>query len=159
MKIDTIYFGNSSEGCFNLTGAVGHMGANLFDDVMLIQAMLALIGKWQPQAIGLGDEYAVPKATGVMDNETFSAIGAFQLTCKSQLIGPFDGRVDPAHYKGRRLRKGPHRVMSITLLHYYSTDAAVMLSESEDSLVSYQRALEKMNPQLQTIFDIALINS
>lgn len=159
MKYDRIYFTDGShEICFNLSSSVGHGGENQYEDVMLVQAMLRLIAEYSRDAAGLDSpDYKPPEVTGVIDADTHTAIGQFQIAHKNELMMKrFDGRIDPAHYKGRRLRRSRHPVMTIMLMHYYATDAALLLGNS-GGLVSYEKALAKMNSELLTMFDMALL--
>jgi hypothetical protein len=161
MKYDRIYYTDGSHDvCFNISGSVGYGGDNLFEDVMLVQSMLKLVALYSRGAAGLSDpDYNLPEVTGAIDADTYTAIGQFQIAHKSELMmKAFDGRIDPAHYKGRRLRRSHYPVMTIMLLHFYATDAAVMLGTSDTTLVSYQKALEQLNSKLATMFDMALLN-
>src|ERR1044072_8518217 len=150
MKYDKIYFTDgSSEHCFNLTGSVGTKGNNQFEDVMLIQAMLKLIALFSRDAAGLKDpEYQIPEVTGVIDADTYTAIGQFQLVHKAELMMKvFDGRIDPANYRGRKLRRSHYPVMTIMLLHIYAKDAALMLGSTFTHIVTYQGMLQGFNAQ------------
>lgn len=161
MILDTIHFTDgTSENCFNLSGSVGMKGENQFEDVMLIQAMLRLIAMFSREAAGLQDpEYQIPEVTGEMDADTHTAIGQFQIAHKSELMMKvFDGRIDPANYYHRKLRRSHFPVMTITLLHMLATDAALMLGSSFNHDVTYQGMLEGLNAQLRTIFLNALID-
>ncbi|MGI8810995.1 MAG: hypothetical protein ACR2IH_00510 [Pyrinomonadaceae bacterium] len=129
MKFDTIYLADgSNEPCYNVTNAVGAGGSNLFDDVVLVQAMLRLIAGYSLSAAGLTEAgYRAPEVSGTMDNDTYTAIGQFPIANNGNLIvGTFDGRVDPAHYKGRKIH-GNHPLMTITRLHQIATDASVAI--------------------------------
>jgi len=158
MKPDDIYFtGGTSEPCWNLTQSVGFKSANLYEDVMLIQAMIQLIALWDPVKAGVGRDYKVPPVNGIMDVVTQRAIEGFQIANASRLLA-VDGRIDVARYKGRKLRRGDHRVMTITLLHYLATDANMMVEG--DTIFrtyepGYQARLGIMFPQLKTMFEMA----
>jgi hypothetical protein len=166
MKYDRIYFtGGGYETCFNLTKSVGIPGDNLFDDVMLVQAILRLIALSDPDVAGFGGPQSrIPEITGVMDIDTYAAIVQFQITHKSELLTKVsDGRIDPARYKGRPLPRGPGPVMTITLLHYmakvtdrdpWSRPTPVVSQKDE---VPYRSSLEAMNAQLKAIFSHAVL--
>lgn len=158
MKYDRIHFTNgSSEDCFNISRSVGYKGANLLEDVMLVQAMLKLIASYSRNAAGLDDpNYNIPEITGSIDADTYSAIGQFQLAHRNQLL-TFDDRIDPAHYKGRRISKSGRRFMTITLLHFYAVDAALMIGKSQSEFVLYQPALESLDARMVSLFDAALM--
>jgi hypothetical protein len=126
----------------NIGKTVGNGGVNEFGDVMLIQALLNYIGRAK---LRLGADYKMPDITGSMDGETYSAIGEFQIANGSRLMAKgFGWRLDPANYRGRRLRlDGTRKLMAITLLHVLATEAARSKGDSE-----YPVALAKMNSYL-----------
>lgn len=147
----------TTQSCVNIKKPVGHGGANLREDVLLIQVLFNYIAEGlSPSAIGLGGEYPVPEMNGIMDAETYSAIGAFQLrNLSALLISRFDGRIDPASYRNRRINLVGKRLMSITYLHLIAPDAAVMRGTGGD----YTTHLAHMNPELATYLDRSLIES
>jgi hypothetical protein len=151
MQYNNIQFTDgSSESALNVTDSVGYKGVNKPDDVMLIQAMIALIARLDKSWVGLDEPgYSVPAITGEIDADTYTAIGQFQIRNKDRLlISMFDGRIDPAHYKGRHLRHGMRKLMSITMLHQMATDACVLLGIPTDDPsddLSYRGGLVQMN--------------
>ena len=156
-SFDLIYLADGSmQSCVNVKKPVGTGGANLREDVLLIQVLFNYIAEHlTPGSIGLGKEYAVPEITGNMDADTFSAIGAFQLANLSALvINRFDGRIDPAKYRGRRINLVGKRLMSITYLHQLATDASVMRGSGGD----YSQQLAHMNAELASYLDQSLID-
>ena len=171
MKYDRINFtGGSYETCFNLTKSVGFQSDNLFDDVMLIQAMIRLIAISDREVAGLGDSdpwsgkvgFNIPEVTSVMDAVTYTAIVQFQLAHSSELLArAFDGRIDPAHYRGRKLPRGPFPVMTITLLHYLAKNAVwglgATIAGAPAERVLYQGKLEAMNSRLKTLINDAAL--
>ena len=148
-KLERANINGRMESAVNISGIVGHTGTNLRDDVMLIQGLFNYIAKGlTPQAVGLGGDYKIPEITGVMDGDTYSAIGAFQINNARQLLmQTFDGRIHPASYKNRRLRSNAKQ-MSIVLLHIMATDAAVMNGDYD-----YQSGMAKMNQELAFLID------
>lgn len=134
----------------NVKGIVGYAGANLTEDVMLIQALFNYIAKGLfPEALGLGGDYKIPEITGEIDADTYLAIGEFQIRNASRLLRRvFDGRIHPASYKNRVIRDTKKGVMSITLLHIMATDAAVMQGHWD-----YREGLIKLKPELATYLD------
>jgi len=161
MQYNDIQFTDGSfESALNVTDSVGYKGANKLDDVMLIQGMIALIARVDKKWVGLDEPgYNVPKVTGEIDADTYTAIGQFQIRNKDQLlISMFDGRIDPARYKGRHLRHGMRRLMSITLLHQMTTDACVLLGiptdDPSDDLM-YRGGLVRLNAALKNKIDYA----
>lgn len=148
-KIERANINGRMESAVNISGVVGFKGTNLRDDVMLIQGLFNYISNGlTPQAVGLVGDYKIPEITGVMDADTYSAIGAFQISNARQLLmQTFDGRIHPASYKNRRLRSNAKQ-MSIVLLHIIATDAAVMNGDYD-----YQSGMAKMNQDLAFLID------
>ncbi|MEO6589996.1 MAG: hypothetical protein ABIP06_11905 [Pyrinomonadaceae bacterium] len=157
MKFTHINLNGERQLTLNLSGIVGHAGANRKDDVMLIQGFFNYIAKGlYPGAVGLDGSYKIPQITGEMDGDTYSAIGEFQIRNAGQLLmSRFDGRIHPANYANRQLNTGGgKRYMSITLLHIMASDAAMMQSDYD-----YVQGLTKLNSELATSIDMAVINS
>lgn len=142
----------------NISQPVGFIKdrGNLREDVLLIQGLFNYISRGlYPGAVGLGGEYKIPRMTGVMDADTSSAIGAFQLANASKLLmNTYDNRIDPAHYHHRIISSHARQFMSITWLHFLATDAAVMQSHYD-----YIQGLAGLNLQLALAIDQAVINS
>src|SRR6185437_14381389 len=152
MQYNNIVFTDgSTEPCLNIQAPVGFKGVNQPDDVLLIQGLIGVIARLDKSWIGLNESgYSVPKPTGQMDADTYTAIGQFQIRNKDRLLmSTFDGRIDPAHYKNRRLPHGLRHMMSIMLLHQMATDASVLLGiptdDPSDDLL-YRGALVQINP-------------
>ncbi len=157
MKFTHINLNGERQLTLNLSGIVGFGGANRKDDVMLIQGFFNYIARGlYPGAVGLGGDYKIPEITGEMDGDTYSAIGEFQIRNAARLLmNRFDGRIHPANYADRQLHTGGNkRYMSITLLHIMATDAAVMQSDFD-----YTSGLAKLNSELATLIDMAVLNS
>ena len=130
----------------NITHSVGTGGANQYRDVLLIQALLQFIGKAR---LGLGPDYALPQPTGMMDAETYSAIGEFQIANSTRLlIRGFGWRIHPANYRGRKLRLVGRKLMAITLLHVLAEESARTKGGEP-----YPEALAKMHPDLNAYLD------
>lgn len=154
------YVGGSSEPALNVTDSVGFKGANKPDDVMLIQAMIALICRVDKRWVGLDEPgYSIPAVTGEIDADTYTAISQFQIKNKDRLLmSMFDGRIDPAHYKGRHLHTGMRKLMSITLLHQMTTDASVLLGLPTDDPsddLSYRGGLVQLHPMMKSKINTA----
>lgn len=118
-KKDTITMGTVSAPAVNIHFIVGTGGINDKADVMLIQAIFHFIGN--PRLLGFALT-ELPTITGICDPKTRRAIFKFQQTNAKQLLSA-DGQIHPASYEGRNLRSGKHRMMTITLLHFYAVDS------------------------------------
>lgn len=150
-KIETINLDGREMSALNISGVVGfprkHDGNfNQRDDVLVTQGFFNFIANnISPSAIGLGGDYKVPKITGVVDADTSSAIGAFQLSCASFLMMKiYDNRIDPANYKNRHLHS-ERRQMSIVFLHILAGDAGQMAGVGRDG---YIRDMMSLNDDL-----------
>lgn len=150
--IETIHGG--TEMAVNLTKAVGTGAPNQRSDVLLIQALFNYIGEGLGRsALGLGPEYRIPAISGVMDAETYSAIGEFQIAnIRQLLINRFDGVIHPANYKGRKINLFKRPLMSITYLHLLAKDASIFQGSGE-----YPFQLSRMNEELAFALDAALV--
>lgn len=161
MQYNNILFTDgSSESALNVSFSVGHNGVNKPDDIMLIQGMIALIARFDKGWVGLDEAgYSVPKVTGDMDADTYTAIGQFQIKNKDRLLMKmYDDRIDPAHYKGRHLPHGLRRLMSITLLHQMATDASVLLglpTDDQSDDLPYRGGLVQLNPLMKAKINYA----
>lgn len=149
-RMETININGNHALCVNIKDIVGLAGANLREDVMLIQTLFNYIAKGlRPESVGLGGNYNIPEITGEIDADTYLAIGEFQIRNASRLVRyRFDGRIHPASYKNRVIRDTRKPVMSITLLHLLATDAAVMQSDHH-----YTNGLIRMKPELAGYLD------
>jgi hypothetical protein len=153
-KIESAFIDGKIDRAVNVSRAVGYGMENLRDDVMLIQGLFNYIANaLSPQTIGLGGVYQVPEINGVMDADTYTAIGQFQIQNSSQLLMKrFDGVIHPASYKNRRLHS-IGKQMSIVLLHLKATDAALMSGD-----IDYQRGMANLNSDLARLIDWMIIN-
>jgi hypothetical protein len=154
-QFEEININGDSESGVNISKIVGFAGANLKEDVLLIQALFKYIADGMfPEMLGLGGDYKVPDVTGEMDADTYSAIAAFQIRNASRLLRHnFDGRIHPASYKNRVIKNiSKQPVMTITLLHIMATDAAVFKGD-----YSYPQALARQYSELATYLDRHLI--
>lgn len=143
-KVETITIGKWKEPAVNLHFTVGVGGDNGTADVMLIQTMLRYIGASQGKNnFKLGIPMSeLPKITGICDAKTQRAIWKFQITNAKHLRNP-DGLIHPASYAGRSITPGEKRVMTITLMHYFASDAALFAPEP-----NYVQGLIKIEPLL-----------
>jgi hypothetical protein len=111
--------------------------------------------------VGLDDpDYSIPEVTGELDNDTYTAIGQFQIRNKDRLLmmGKFDDRIDPAQYKNRHLPHTLPRMMSIMLLHQMATDASLFLgipTDDQSDELPYRGALVKLNSGFKAKIDHA----
>jgi len=165
--VDRIYTGNGqSERAVNLADSVGHNGKNLFYDVMLIQTLFHYIAETRnirnilsgEEILGLGEDYQgfnyrVPKITGEMDADTYSAIGQFQFSNASSLLtgNPYNRVIEPAKYQGRTLRRLNigSRLMAITLLHVWAKECENVRTDG-----SYIDVIRSKNVHLSDAFAI-----
>lgn len=155
-----LYTDGGMEPCLNIKASVGFKGVNQPDDVLLIQGLIGVIAQLDKSWVGLDESgYSVPKPTGQMDADTYTAIGQFQIRNKDRLLmSTFDGRIDPAHYKNRHLPHGLRHMMSIMLLHQMATDANVLmgtLTDDPSDDLSYRGALVRLNPIFKSKIDHA----
>ena len=146
--------GNIQQGV-NIRKIVGFAGANLKEDLLLIQALFNYIAKGMfPELLGLGGDNNIPEITGEMDADTSTAIVAFQIRNASRLLRHnFDGRIHPASYKGRVIKDETKPLMCITLLHIMATDTAVFNGDHD-----YSQALANLNPELAHYLDQSLFS-
>lgn len=143
-KRQTIHIGGVKDSAVNIDFKVGAGGDNGIADVMLIQALFHLISSYSPKTFFLGFPIRErPAITGICDWKTNQAILKFQRQNAKRLLA-VDGLVHPAAYDGRTIKGGETRVMAMTLLHYYASDAAVFRNEPH-----YIDSLIKIAPQLR----------
>jgi hypothetical protein len=128
----------------NISDVVGVGEANERNDVMLIQALFKLVG-YSPYYAKLYfgmDKAELPEPTGDLDDKTVKAIWSFQKKTARRLLN-IDGKIHPANYKDRVIKKPWERVMAITFLNMNAIDGALM--EHNTDLIS---ALKKIAPSL-----------
>lgn len=129
----------------NISHVIGAGQKNERNDVMLIQTLFNLIGFSDVSAklnFGLSKS-DLPEPTGIFDGKTQQAIWEFQ-KINTRRLHNIDGKIHPASYKNRVLKKGPGgRQMMITLLNLLALEAALM-NHSVD-LIS---AIKKLSPKL-----------
>jgi hypothetical protein len=159
-KIETVNMDGREMSALNISRVVGFPrkgddNSNQRDDILVIQGFFNYIAKGlQPEALGLGNGYVVPQITGIRDRDTLSAISLFQITNASQLLMEvYDGRIDPANYKNRKLRSN-RKQMSIVYLHLLALDASVMLGDGWDG---YIQGMAKLNLELAFVIDRAVL--
>lgn len=130
---------------FNVSETVGRGGKNHRGDVMLIQAMIGYIASSPSVVSGVfGDKNALPEVTGVFNRITAELIKRYQNKFLHVVLAA-DGIIHPASYKNRVLadRSASRRLMTITLLHEHSNQAAAGLGDLE-----YTEAVLLKFPQL-----------
>ena len=118
--IETVDFGSFGKVVHtNISTIVGAGETNDRSDVLLIQTLIRLVGIdefWCNAMLGI-EPKDLPDLSGVCDNKTLRAIWGFQRTRRHRLLNA-DGKVHPASYTNRVLKKGPEgRQMTITLLN------------------------------------------
>jgi len=118
---------------FNITAPVGPGMANLFGDVMVIQALINVIysdgTKQATLEVWSGTDgfppeykgYQTPKVTGNFDKDTALAIKLFQTESRTRVL-EVDGIVRPGSYSGRILKIGIGITQMLTI--YELNDAA-----------------------------------
>lgn len=144
-KKEIITIGTARGPGVNVHFSVGPSGDNGRADVMLVQALLRYISNIGGKAMYfLGFPLnELPDITGICDSKTQRAIQRFQQKNAGKLLS-VDGHIHPADYDGRRIRPLEPRVMTITLLHYYSSDVALHKPEP-----TYIDGLIGMVPELR----------
>lgn len=152
-QFEQITINGVQEEGINIRKIVGWAGADLEEDVMLIQTVFEYI------SIGMGPEVFSldmpfkPEFRGYMDNDTLYALGEFQIRYANRLLKDTYRRIHPASYKNRRISDSK-RLMTITLLHVFAKNSAFFQGHS-----SYTQKLLEMEPRLAKFTDYALINS
>lgn len=146
--------GNLQQG-INIRKVVGWAGANLKEDVMLIQTVFEYISTGiGPHSLNMDHQFKA-EYPGKMDNDTYYALGEFQLKHASRLLKDTYRRIHPASYKGRVIRNyNSSPLMTITYLHLVAIDAQVAHGHHD-----YTAELLKMQPELSHFTDKALIES
>lgn len=144
-SIETVDFYKFKETQVNISGTVGKCEINERNDVMLIQTLFKIIG-WSETIsnVKFGLEMKdLPEPNGVYDDRTNQAIWGFQKKMANRLRS-IDGKIHPASYKNRVLKKGIHaKQMMITLLNFEASNEALM-KESLDLL----SAIKKISPNI-----------
>ena len=146
--IETVDFDRFKEVQTNVSEIVGEGQKNERNDVMLIQTLFKLVGfsdTASKNKFGLPMK-DLPEPTGVYNEKTTRAIWGFQRKMAHRLRN-MDGKIHPASYKNRVLKKGVHAPqMMITLLNFFASDEALMANHHD--LLS---AIKKNSPSI--IFD------
>ena len=122
--IETVDFGPFGKVVHtNISMTVGEGENNDRSDVLLIQTLIRLVGAdefWCKAMMGL-EPKDLPDLNGICDKKTLRAIWGFQRTRRHRLLNA-DGKIHPASYTNRVLKKGPEgRQMTITLLNMNAT--------------------------------------
>ncbi len=127
-SIETVDFNIYKDVQANVSYIVGAGEKNERNDVLLIQSLFNLVGYsdyYARKNLGLPSK-ELPEPTGICDAKTIRAIWAFQQKSAHRLRN-IDGKIHPASYENRVLKKGPQaRQMSITLLNLLAQDGALM---------------------------------
>jgi hypothetical protein len=126
---DWVDFDGSKERCVNLSASVGKGGKNMWQDVMLIQALFNYLYQSHRAAALHLPKNVFPKdtiseifqmfpVTGNIDAITLQTITSFQAINRKHILNA-DGRIEPAHYKGRVIKGNTmtQPLMTITYLH------------------------------------------
>ncbi len=152
-QFEQITINGVQEEGINIRKVIGWAGADLEEDVMLIQTVFEYISIGMgPEVFGLDTPFRA-EFRGSMDNETLYALGEFQIRHANRLLKDTYRRIHPARYKNRRIRD-TGRLMTITLLHIFGTHSALFQGHS-----NYTQKLLEMEPRLAKYTDYALFNS
>src|SRR5262245_44009648 len=101
-QFEIINFDNGKvERGINIRNVVGWGGADLIEDVMLIQTVFEYISTGQgPQVFNMDRPFKAD-FPGRMDLDTYYALGEFQNKNASRLLKDTFRRIHPASYRGR----------------------------------------------------------
>lgn len=146
--------GETAKRGINIRKIVGWAGADLLEDVMLIQTVFEYISKGMGPSVFNMDHHFKADFPGRMDLDTYYALGEFQIKHASRLLKDTYRRIHPASYKNRIIRNISQPVMTITLLHWFALDAAFFQGHMD-----YTEELLRMQPELAFYTDKALIES
>ena len=126
---DWVDFDGSKERCVNLSASVGKGGKNLWQDVMLIQALFHYLYQSHRAAALHLPKNVFPKdpiseifqmfpVTGNIDAITLQTITSFQVINRKHILSA-DGRIERAHCSGRVIKGNTktQQLMTITYLH------------------------------------------
>ncbi len=110
----------------NISYIVGVGERNERSDVMLIQALFKLVGYNESNARKCFGSAVkdLPEITGNFDAKTNGTIREFQMRMSNHLLN-VDGKIHPANYKNRIIKKFDGRLMAITLLNRDAVDGAI----------------------------------
>lgn len=129
----------------NISLNIGIGEKNERNDILLVQTLFSIIGFNNHKAklnFGL-EKQDLPGLTGTFDEKMAKAIWGFQRKMRHHLRN-IDGKIHPASYKNRVLRKGPAAPqMMITLLNLLAIDEALM--EHNTDVIS---AVKKISPSI-----------
>lgn len=141
--IETVDFGTFGKMVqTNISGIVGEGQTNDRNDVLLIQTLFKIIGDGEvfTRALFGLDPQDLPEPNGICEKKTIRAIWGFQRQRRHRLMN-IDGKIHPASYRSRVLKKGPQAPqMMITLLNMN----AAQIGEHTD-LIS---AIRKISPTI-----------
>src|SRR6185369_9619547 len=126
----------------NLDFRVGEHGENRHADVMLIQSLFQYIGVKGNAGNRCVEGIRLPGVDGICGPVTKRAIRQFQNKHSHRLLR-VDGVIHPASYNGRKMADISKPVMTIMLLHFFATDAALFLSDAD-----YFAGLIRIEPRL-----------
>jgi len=154
-QFEPINFDGVTETGINIRKVVGWAGADLEEDVMLLQTVFEYISTGTgPHVFGMEKPFKA-EVRGYMDLDTYHALGEFQLQNAQFLLKDTYRRIHPASYKGRVIRNHfTSRLMTITRLHIVAQNAAMMQGS-----LDYTQDLLELEPRLARFIDRALIES
>lgn len=153
-QFEQINFAGVKVRGINIRKIVGWGGADLVEDVMLIQTVFEYISNGNgPHVFNMNRKFKAD-FPGRMDNDTIYALGEFQIKNASRLLKDTYRRIHPASYKNRVISDPSKPLMTITYLHLVAFDAQVAQGHQD-----YTEELLKMQPELAYYTDKALIES
>ncbi len=144
-SIETVDFYRFKEVQTNVSHNVGIGEVNERNDVLLIQTLFKIVGFNDIAAkrkFGLAMK-DLPDTTGAYDEKMTNAIWGFQHKMRHRLRR-IDGKIHPASYKNRVLKKGANAPqMTITLLNLMAQEDALM--SNYDNLIT---AVKTISPSI-----------
>lgn len=154
-QFERINFDGKQVTGINIRKVIGWGGADLEEDVMLLQTVFEYVSNGLgPHVFGMDHPFKA-EFRGSMDLDTYYAIGEFQIRNANRLLKDTFRRIHPASYKNRVIRDPNFsRLMTITYLHMVAVDAQIMQGHSD-----YTEELLKIEPRLAYFTDKALIES
>src|SRR5688572_23340501 len=97
-QFERINFNGLEVTGINIRKIVGWAGANLEEDVMLIQTLFEYISTGiGPHVFGM-EHHFKPEYPGKIDTDTYYALGEFQIKNASRLLKDIYRRIHPARY-------------------------------------------------------------
>lgn len=154
-QFEPINFDGVTEMGINIRKIVGWAGADLEEDVMLLQTVFEYISIGVgPHVFGMEQPFKA-EVRGYMDHDTLYALGEFQVKNAGRLLTDTFRRMHPASYKGRVIRNHmTSKLMTITYLHILAQQAGMMQGS-----LDYTQDLLELEPRLVKFIDKALIES